>query len=136
MQTTSTEIATVIKNKTHLYNVLAKSYYLPNIQSKAITKEYLQLYCLEHITIFTVKREEIVPYHYRQRRYSSMELLDILEGMLKESSLKSTGLGLFTLPDREWMQNCILFLNPSDPFNLLDSKLEAMPSYTLKINEE
>jgi hypothetical protein len=96
----------------------------------------LEKYCIHPITVFTVKKEDVIHHNYRYRKYSSLELLEILEGMLKEIKISSTGLDLYTLPDREWLQNCILYLNPSDPYELLEPKSQSNPYYTLKINEE
>ena len=67
---------------------------------------------------------------------SSLEILEILEKMLKESSLKSSGLNSLTLPDRGWLQNCILTLDPSDPYKILDFKPDSKQTFIYKINEE
>jgi hypothetical protein len=99
MQSTAAELSVKIKTKEHLYEVLSKIYYLPAFSSKAITKEYLTKYCLKQIPIFIVKRVDIIHHNFRVKKHSSMDLLEILDGILKAQELPLSGCDIYTLPD-------------------------------------
>ena len=136
METNSRVLVDKIKNKEQLYGILSKTYYLPDFNSKAVTKAYLVNYVLKEIPIWTMKKQMTVHHYYRYRKYNSLELLEILEKMLKERKLPPTGLDIKTLPDQEWLSNAILHLDPKDPHQLIRTKQEEKTDYTLEVNSE
>ena len=136
MEINSYEASKIIKNKKHFYDLLAEAYYLPTYTSKAITKEYLFMYSMSPIPIYVAKKTEVVHHHYTDRKFTSIELLEKLEELLKSKKLNPTGLNMLTLPDQEWLCNIILTIDPEDPYGLLQRKISEQNSFTLKVNEE
>ncbi len=136
MQISINEASQYAKKKGQMYNLLANLYYLPDYNSKAITKEYLFQYVLSPLGIFVMKKEHVIHHHYAYRKYSSNELLEILEQLLKTKGKNPTGLTINTLPDQDWLRNAILHVDPDDPYFLLKKKVEEDEKYTIEVNEE
>ena len=99
MQLSSKEAGLKVKSLSQLYNVLSQVYYLPERTSKFISKTYLPFYCFKVQGVFTLKKEEVVHHNFRFRKYSSCELLNLLEDAVKKKQLPPTGLDAFSLPD-------------------------------------
>ncbi len=76
MSLTSKELATKVKTKEHLYGILAQSFYLPKIDSKAVTKDYLSKHILKDLPIFTIKKVEAIHHYFRFRKYNSSDLFE------------------------------------------------------------
>jgi len=74
--------------------------------------------------IFTVKRAGITQHHFRYHKYCALELLEILNRMLKEKGKKPSGIDGNALPNVEWLMNAIIYLDNSDPYELLQTKKE------------
>ena len=137
MQISTSELGLKIKSSLQLYNILAKAYYLPEYTSKAITREYLLRYCAKEQTIFTVKKDSIVRHHFRYRKFSSIELLKLVEYTLKTQKKPSIGLDLLNLPDQDWLRNILLHLDKEDPHGLLDPPpISNNPSFYVDVNQE
>jgi len=136
MEITLSEAAKSIKTKGHFYNILSRLYYLPDFSSKAITKDYLLKYTFEPIPIFVMKKETVIHHHFEFRKYSSLELLELLEELLRANNKKPTGLSIFNLPDQEWLKNAILNVDSSDPYELLKKKGGDEDNFTIQVNEE
>lgn len=136
MQTTSQEISLKVKTKKQLYEILAKKFYLPKYESRAISRNYLLNFILKDIPIFTMKRAEIIHYNFRHRHKTSCELLEILEDLLKKKELPPTGLTALSLPDRSWLLNCILYLDGDDENQLLSRRPDEKITYNLEVNAE
>lgn len=120
-----------IRTKFHTYEILSKVYYLPDFKSKAITKEYLQNYCLDPIPIFVVRRDEIIMHHPRFNNHTALELLEFLQKMVETKKSKPLGLDSDSLPNKEWMINLLMFLDPTDPHGVLKPKKD---DFEIKIN--
>ena len=136
MQTSSDILAIKIKTKQQLYNVLAKIYYLPVYNSKAVTKDYLLRYVQKDITIFKMDRKKVSQYHYRRRAHSSMELLEILEKILRDKAMHPTGINADDMPDQQWLCDAIISLDENDPNCILTGKKEDKLTYSMEISEE
>lgn len=136
MALTTREIQEKVKNVTQLYHIIAKEYYLPDLSSKAITKDYLLKYILKDCPIFTMKRVDVVHHHFRFRKYTSAELLEHLENMLKAKGKKPAGLSFHTLPDQQWLLNTILHVDPNDPLRLIKTQREEEVKAEIEVNEE
>ena len=137
MELTYKEVTSTIKSKTQLYNILSTLYYLPDPSSKAVTRDYLLNYTYEPIPIFVMKKQEIIHHHYPYRKYSSAELLEILEDLLKSQKKNPTGLSIMNLPDQDWLRNAILHLDPKDPYHILKKeKAISGDDLNLTVNQE
>jgi hypothetical protein len=123
------------KTKRQLYDILAKQYYLPDFATKAITREYLIHYVEKDIRIFTTANKTTTRHHIRFRKFNNMELLDMLEEILKNQKLLKTGLTESTLPDKSWLVNAILSLDPVDSKGLLGPKRPHNMEFKLEIND-
>ncbi len=132
MQSSCKELSIKIKNKSQLYDVLSKVYYLPELSSRAATTDYLRKYTDKEPQILMLKRKEITRHHYRY----ALELLELLENMLKIEKKYRTGIEAHALPNIDWLMDAILHLDPSDPHQLLQPKKEEMTTYQLEVNEE
>ena len=136
MQANSTDLGVKVKSMLQLYNILAKDYYLPDFSSKAITKDYLLKYCAQTISIFTIKKVEVIHHNYRIRKYSSIELFKLLQDTLKTKDLPNVGLEIPNIPDQGWLKNVLLFLDKEDPHGLLDSAPVDNLSFHVNVNQE
>ncbi len=130
------DVNSKIKTKLQLYNILSKKYYLPKLSSKAITKRYLMKYTENPIPVYTICREGMIGHNFRINKYDGLVLLEKLEQLLEAKRMKSTGMDLLTVPDKEWMMNAILNLDPSDPYGLLDPAKNFRPSFEIEVNSE
>ncbi len=135
MGTNSHELSITVKNKDQLYDILATTYYLPQLNSKAITNDYLRNYIYDPVTVFAMKKE-VTRHCFRCRKYTAAELLSFLESALKEKKDHPTGLSPINLPDRDWLLNALLYVDPDDRLGLLGAKKIEKPSYPIKINPE
>ena len=88
------------------------------------------------IPIFAMKKKKVIHYHFPYRKYNALELLEILEEMLKAKQLKPTGLDISCVPDLDWMRNAILHLDPNDPHELLTKKQLEKETFTIQVNQE
>ncbi len=136
MEISSQEVVNHARKKFQLYNVLSKLYYLPEFNSKAVTREYLIYYTVPLIPIFVMKKEEVTRHHFPFRKHTSAELLEFLDKILSQQNLPPTGLTVLSLPDQEWLRNAILHVDPSDPYKLLATNKEKEEPFTLEVNEE
>ena len=85
---------------------------------------------------FLHEKKTAIHHHFTYRKHTSQELLEKLEDMLKEKKMQPTGLDVLTMPDRAWIQNAILNVDPTDPLGLLESHIQQKQSYKLQVNEE
>ena len=125
-----------IKNTGHLYDILSKAYYLPNLNCRCITKEYLLEYIKKEIVIFTLKKEKVVHHHFRKSQRTCYELLEILEKLIKSKDLPPTGIQPDQPPNKEWLLNAILHVDPNDPEKLLAPQVNESLDYKLEVNPE
>ena len=136
MQSSCQELSVKVKNKSQLYDILSKIYYLPDLSSRAATKEYFLKYVYKEPQIFMLKRKEITQHHFRYYKFNALELLEILNKMLKEKNLKPSGLDGSALPNIDWLMNAIVSLDGSDPHELLQPKKEEKTSYQIEVSDE
>ena len=136
MESSFQELSVKIKNKSQLYDVLAKIYYLPDFGSRAVTKDYLMKHIYAQPQIFMLNRKQVIQHHFRYYKFSALELLEILEEMLRQKGKKPTGLNPTCLPNIEWLMNAILALDISEPYELLQPKKEEKISYKLEVSQE
>ena len=136
MQLSSKEAGLKVKSLSQLYNVLSQVYYLPERTSKSISKTYLLSYCFKVQGVFTLKKEEVVHHNFCFRKYSSCELLNLLEDAVKKKQLPPTGLDAFSLPDQDWMRNALLHLDPLDPHGVLEGPPAAQHDFKIEVNPE
>ena len=136
METNYQELSIKIKNKAQFYDILSKIFYLPNFNSRAITKDYLYKYLPKEPQIFTIKRLGLTQHHFRFNRYCALELLEILNKMLKDKGKPPSGIEANALPNVEWLMNAILYLDNTDPFELLQAKKEEKVEYKLEVSQE
>ncbi len=54
--------------------------------------------------------------------HKAIELLDILEALLKKNELKPSGMDVFTLPDKNWLYHVIKYLDPHDESKIFKPK--------------
>lgn len=125
------EFTLKIRNKANLYDFLATTNYLPQKAQKPLVKSIYK-----NIHFISMEKDEVVHHSYRYRKYTSSELLEILEKLLAEKKLKPTGLTIGTLPDQDWLLNAILHVDPTDKHELIGPKKETKINYVLEINPE
>ncbi len=88
------------------------------------------------IPVYTICREGMIRHNFRINKYDGLVLLEKMELLLEAKRLKPTGMDLLTVPDKEWMMNAILNLDPSDPYGLLDPAKNFRPSFEIEVNSE
>lgn len=100
----------MIANKEALYGILAenKELYLPSLESKAITSEYL--FKLARKEVFSIKRSDIkIPYFTKKILKS-----DLFEALKAKLPGKDLGFDQFSLPDKEWRLNVLYTIDPQN----------------------
>ena len=136
MNVSRKKLSLVIKNVNDLYDMLSKKYYLPAINCRCVTKDYLLELKKEPITIFFMKNEEIKRKHIRNTRLTCMELLEILENLLREKNKNPTGFLPDQPPNKRWLIDAILLLQPDDPYNFLGPDIQEELDYEIEVNSE
>ncbi len=136
MEITYQEIKKSVKNKQQMYGILAKEYYLPDFNSKAISNDYMLQYTYAQIPIFVMKKKFVIHHHFPYRKFTVAELLEKLEELLKSRQYPPTGLDIISLPDREWVLNAILHVDPQDTLQLLKNVKTEDVNLSFAVNEE
>ena len=78
----------------------------------------------------------MIHHHYRFKKFTSLELFELLEHELKNACKLSTGLNPYCLPDQEWMCNILLHLDKEDKNGLLGPKVIDKETFNVEINPE
>ena len=136
METTGNKLSVSIKNTEHLYDILSKAYYLPKLNCRCVTKEYLLEYIKKDIPIFTMKKEKVVHHYFRKSLKPCRELLEILEKLLISKKKPPTGISPDQPPNKEWLLNAILRVDPNDPEKLLAPQVNESLDYKIEVNPE
>jgi len=83
-----------------------------------------------------MKNEEIKRKHIRNTRLTCMELLEILENLLREKNKNPTGFLPDQPPNKRWLIDAILLLQPDDPYNFLGPDIQEELDYEIEVNSE
>jgi hypothetical protein len=134
-----TQLNKRLGNKTEAYADASTIYYLPEINSKAITVDYLSKYYFLNeddpsILVITSKdliMNEIPPL---REELSVPVLLEKLDDILLQLNKQKTGLTYLTLPNEEWVLRAILFVDPDNKFKVFGKKIPLEATIFREIN--
>ena len=136
MEIASSKLSVKIITTENLYDILSKKYYLPNINCRCITKNYLMEFVKKEIKIFFMEKEKVVRHYFRKNKNTCQELLAILENLPISKKNFSTRIPPDQPPNKEWLLNAILHLAPDDPFKLLGPNQNDNFDYNIEVNQE
>ncbi len=83
-----------------------------------------------------MKKDSTIHHYFRFQKYTSSDLFEILQSLIKTKKLKPLGIPGDKLPDKDWLCNAILYIDPQDTYELCKSKREEQFKYTIEVNEE
>jgi hypothetical protein len=114
------EINSRLGSKSDLYRKLAKRFYLPKIDSKATTIEYLQKYFLAGPPILKLERNamQFIDLSHLKGQFNIEELMLRFDEYLKKKKLPPLGMEEGYTPDLEWIIRAIKHCDPHDELRL------------------
>jgi hypothetical protein len=136
-----TKLQYKIGNIDESYEELSQIYFLPERNSKAINKDYLDKYYIfnqNQPSIFMLKRSEmtmIKPMPFNSE-LNAMDLLNKLKELLKLRKLPDPGMTINTLPDMNWFGVVFRHLDPNDNFKVFVKSISYQDTIMRSVNPE
>ena len=107
------------KNKKGIYELISNSlgFFLPKLQSRAITQDFLMKALKKEI--FMMERKDVRPAPSLKEKASSADLFEEINKLLQGKSL---GFGYENLADKEWLCDVLYSLKQDHPFFSMNSE--------------
>lgn len=134
-QVTLQELNIVLGTVSDAYAVLSQKYYLPDLSSKAITKEYLKKIFFSNVKILRVPRT-ITSNYVDYKGTTVPEMLEKLEDFLKKNDYPSTGLDGNHHPDYQWIYDVCVWIDPTNKMGIVRSHVPSNDNLTRTIDQE
>ncbi len=123
-----------IGRKQDFYNKLSQLYWLPAINSKALTNHYLKQYIYVPCPVFRLERKNYCPPHIPHKHVNSQYILETIEVLLAQKKYPPTGFDEDHLPDLDWLIAVYFFLSPNDEKNLFPKSIKPEKSVLVDID--
>jgi len=129
------ELNAILGGLSDAYGWLSQKYYLPSITSKAIRKEYLMKIMLANERVLRVPRT--ITRNYIEYRGNTIgEMLEKLEGFLRDEGHPPSGLTPLHLPDYNWLYDVCSWIDPTNKMRILKYTPPSKSTITRTINQE
>ena len=119
------DINEILQSKKRIHGMLSSDFVLPEVTCHACTIEYLIKYSLNPIPIFTCPVEGTLIFKHRYKWHNAVQLLDILEDLLKAKDLPPTGMDPLHLPNVDWLCTILHRIDLKDELNLFSEISES-----------
>lgn len=112
--------------RSEAYNFATLVYYLPPLEYKGLTKEFLENLVKASCPYFKIAKAKVHPQHVHYRKHEAGFLLAHLEDYLFAHDENPTGFPPADPPPLQWLYDVILALEPDDPLKLLYGRQENL----------